>query len=82
MAERIGRQSPTQSFVLPYRDTAGPEAVEIYEKSGRKQYDRQKLLDDVILARNKDGRNWMHILQRFYKVKTGRAFRTAQTAYG
>ena len=64
MAERIGRQSPTQSFVLPYRDTAGPEAVEIYEKSGREPYDWQKLLDYDILARNGDG-EWLHMKYGF-----------------
>ena len=64
MAERIGRQSPTQSFVLPYKDTAGPEAVEIYEKSGREPYDWQKLLDYDILARNADG-SWIHMKYGF-----------------
>lgn len=64
MADRTGRQSPTQSFVLPYKDTAGPEAVAIYEKSGREPYDWQKLLDYDILARNKNG-EWTHMKYGF-----------------
>ena len=31
MAEqRIGRQTPTQSVVMPYKDTKGPEAGQLY----------------------------------------------------
>ena len=31
--DRVGRQSPTVSVVLPYKDTKGQEAVELYNKS-------------------------------------------------
>ena len=33
--KRIGRQTPTTSLVLPYTETKGKEAVEIYNKTGR-----------------------------------------------
>ena len=36
MAEqRKGRQTPTQSVVLPYYDTKGQEAINLYNESGR-----------------------------------------------
>ena len=36
MAEiRLGRQTPTVSAVLPYTETKGQEAVDLYNKSGR-----------------------------------------------
>ena len=60
MADRIGSQTPTQSFVLPYTKTSGAEAVEIYERSGRKAMDWQKLLVYDMLARNNDD-EWMHM---------------------
>lgn len=61
MAEtkRVGRQTPTRSFVLPYKKTNGPEAVRIYEKSGRKAQEWQKLLIYDLLAVEKDGL-WVH----------------------
>ena len=33
--DRVGRQSPTVSVILPYKDTdtKGPEAIELYNKS-------------------------------------------------
>jgi hypothetical protein len=45
MADRIGRQTPTESFVLPYKKTDGKEAIEIYEKSGREAMNWKKLLE-------------------------------------
>ena len=33
--KRYGRQTPTQSVVLPYSQTRGLEAVELYNQSGR-----------------------------------------------
>ena len=32
---RRGRQTPTQSIVLPYEKTYGNEAIEIYNTTGR-----------------------------------------------
>ena len=31
---RRGRQTPTQSYVLPYKETEGVEALKIYESTG------------------------------------------------
>ncbi|MGI6721072.1 MAG: terminase TerL endonuclease subunit [Anaerovoracaceae bacterium] len=60
MADRIGRQTPTESFVLPYQKTDGAEAIESYEKSGRTAMDWQKLLVYDMLAREDDGQ-WTHM---------------------
>lgn len=60
MADRIGSQTPTQSFVLPYRKTSGAEAIAHYEKCGRKALDWQKLLVYDMLARNDDA-EWTHM---------------------
>lgn len=60
MADRIGRQTPTESFVLPYKKTDGKEAIEIYEKSGREAMDWQKLLVYDMLAREDSGM-WVHM---------------------
>ena len=42
--KRLGRQTPTKSVVLPYENTYGQEAIDIYEKTGRQAQDWQKLL--------------------------------------
>lgn len=60
MAEtRRGRQTPTQSVVLPYTDTKGSEAVELYNSSGRTAQEWQELLLADILAVNDEGL-WVH----------------------
>lgn len=56
---RLGRQTPTRSLVLPYTETKGSEAVEIYQKSGRTPQEWQQLLLYDILAMNED-RLWTH----------------------
>lgn len=55
MTEKIGNQKPTASFVLPYEQTKGNEAIELYEKCGRKAQEWQQLLIADILAFNDDG---------------------------
>ncbi|MGI6722432.1 MAG: type V CRISPR-associated protein Cas4 [Anaerovoracaceae bacterium] len=60
MADRIGRQTPTESFVLPYQKTDGAEAIESYEKSGRTAMDWQKLLVYDMLAKEDDNQ-WTHM---------------------
>ncbi|GGN54899.1 terminase large subunit [Oceanobacillus indicireducens] len=57
---RIGEQTPTKSLILPYDDSLGDEAIELYEKSGRKAFDWQKFIVDAIMARNKNGL-WVHM---------------------
>ena len=49
------RQTPTQSLILPYFNTAGPEAVKLYESSGRNIIEWQALLLNDILAINDEG---------------------------
>ena len=44
MEARIGRQTPTTSVVLPYEETFGDEAIRLYESTGRKAQEWQKLL--------------------------------------
>jgi len=66
MAERLGRQTPTQAIVLPFKQSKGMEAVSFYEESGRHAQDWQKLLITDIMAQNDDGL-WTH--QKFgYEV--------------
>lgn len=60
MAEvRKGEQKPTQSVVLPYTETKGNEAIEIYNSTGKTAQEWQELLLYDILAINKDGL-WVH----------------------
>ncbi len=56
---RIGNQTPTQSSILPYRKSLHKEAVELYEKTGRKAQKWQCTLLKHILAQNKDSL-WTH----------------------
>lgn len=58
--KRIGRQTPTKSFVLPYERSLSAEAVEIYERTGRKVLEWQKKLLQDIMAVNPDGQ-WTHM---------------------
>lgn len=60
MAElRKGRQTPTQSVILPYYDTKGMDAIESYNESDRIAQEWQELLLSDILAVNEDGL-WVH----------------------
>lgn len=58
-AIRQGRQTPTQSVVLPYSDTRGQEAADIYNSTGNELMEWQVLLDYDIMAIDKDGL-WIH----------------------
>ncbi|MBO1909667.1 terminase TerL endonuclease subunit [Sporosarcina sp. 6E9] len=60
MAVRIGEQTPTKSLILPYDVSMGDEAIELYEKSGRKAFDWQRFITNAILAKNKEGL-WTHM---------------------
>lgn len=59
--KRIGRQTPTTSLVLPYTETKGKEAVEIYNKTDRTAREWQELLIYDILAIDKE-EMWVHSL--------------------
>ena len=56
---RKGRQTPTKSIILPYTETYGQEAIELYNSSGRTAQEWQELLTYDILAVNEDGL-WVH----------------------
>lgn len=59
MDTRQGRQAPTVSVVLPYTDTAGAEAVELYNKTERNVLEWQTLLLYDIMAKDPEGL-WVH----------------------
>ena len=56
---RKGAQNPTKLIKLNYKESRGSEAVELYEKSGRKAQRWQALLLRHILAENRKGL-WVH----------------------
>ena len=55
----LGRQTPTQAVILPFNETHGIEAVELYESCGRQAMDWQKLLVSNLMGINDDGL-WTH----------------------
>lgn len=57
---RSARQEPTASFILPYHESEGGTAVELYELTGRKALDWQKGQIYDILAKNDTGK-WLHL---------------------
>lgn len=57
--KKLGRQTPTTSFVLPYKTTKGAEAIELYNKTRRTAQPWQELLIYDILAYN-DEDLWVH----------------------
>ena len=62
MAEtRKGRQTPTQSVTLPYRETKGQEAIDCYNETDRIAQEWQELLIYDILAVGEDGL-WVHMI--------------------
>lgn len=54
-----GRISPTQTVVMPYKQTKGKEAADLYNQTGRKCQRWQEKQLNNILAVNKDGL-WTH----------------------
>jgi phage terminase large subunit-like protein len=56
---RRGRQTPTKSVTLPYTETLGQEAIDLYNSTGRTAQEWQELLIYDILAVNEDGL-WLH----------------------
>lgn len=56
MAEpRFGRQTPTSSVVIPYTETLGPRAIELYKKTGREPQPWQEALVYDIRAIDEEG---------------------------
>ena len=56
---RVGNQEPTRSMILPYRKSHGREAVELYQRTGRKAMPWQKSLIKHIMAIGRGGL-WKH----------------------
>lgn len=52
---RLGRQTPTFAFTIPYTQTYGDEAVELYETTSRTAREWQTLLVYDILATDDEG---------------------------
>ena len=57
--DRVGRQSPTVSVILPYESTKGPEAIELYNQSERDALEWQEALTYDIMAVDDEGL-WVH----------------------
>lgn len=57
---RKGRQTPTVSVVLPYKESLGTDAVALYNRSGRTAQDWQALMMEDIMAVGEDGL-WVHM---------------------
>lgn len=58
--ERIGRQTPTVSVVLPYEETRGGEAILLYNQSTKTALEWQELMMYDIMAVNPDS-TWRHM---------------------
>lgn len=56
---RLGRQTPTQSVTLPYTETLGQEAADLYAMTGNDLLEWQQLLQCDIMAVNEEGL-WVH----------------------
>ena len=59
MAERKGRQTPTRYRVLPYSNTLGVDAIDLYNTTGNKAMEWQQLQVCDIMAVNDDDL-WTH----------------------
>ena len=59
MATKFGNQTPTHSVVLPYTDTKGPAALDLYRETGREPQEWQENLINNIMAVNDDDL-WVH----------------------
>ena len=55
MAERYGRQTPTSSVILPYTNTLGERAIELYRETGKEPQPWQESLIYDIRAVDDDG---------------------------
>lgn len=56
---RVGNQLPTHSVVIPYTQTKGEDALNLYRGTGREPQEWQSLMVNDILATNEDGL-WTH----------------------
>lgn len=58
MADRIGRQTPTTSVILPHDSSLGEQAIKLYSLTGNELFEWQKMLLCDIMGRT--GSNWTH----------------------
>ena len=56
---RLGNQHPTQSVILPYDKSLYQEAIDYYQRTGRKCYEWQANMLKAIMAVDDDGL-WVH----------------------
>lgn len=57
--DKVGRQSPTVSVILPYENSKGQEAVDLYDLTEKSALEWQTALCYDIMAVNEDG-FWVH----------------------
>lgn len=57
--KRIGNQEPTVHFALPFSYSEGQKAIDLYELTGQKALEWQKILICDILAQNEE-KLWIH----------------------
>lgn len=60
MSNKIGRQTPTNSYIIPYKSTLGNEAIELYNNTTRNAMEWQEIQMMDIMAVDDDGQ-WVHI---------------------
>ena len=58
--KRLGRQTPVVSFILPYSESLGADAIQIYNRSGRTAQPWQELMLEDIMALDSEGL-WIHM---------------------
>ena len=59
MDTRIGRQSPTVSVILPYKDSRAQEAIELYNTTEKNMLEWQEALTYDLMAVDEEGL-WIH----------------------
>ena len=58
--KRIGQQTPTNSFIIPYERSLGNEAIDLYNNTTRTAMEWQEIQMMDIMAVNEDG-EWLHM---------------------
>lgn len=58
--KRIGQQTPTNSFIIPYEKSLGNEAIDLYNNTTRTAMEWQEIQMMDIMAVNEDG-EWLHM---------------------
>ena len=57
--DRVGRQSPTVSVILPYKDSRAQEAIELYNTTEKNMLEWQEVLTYDLMAVDEEGL-WVH----------------------